>query len=51
MISRRHEHEAEAEARAEAAAAVEATETDDSFVDADESVEDDEEPGSGPRLG
>lgn len=41
--SRRHEQEAAAAAEAEARAAVAFTETDDAFVDADESLEADEE--------
>jgi hypothetical protein len=40
----RAETHAEAQAEAEAAAAVAATESDDSFVDADEPLESEEEP-------
>src|SRR4051794_20427777 len=42
---KRREREANESAEAEAAAAIAATETDDAFVDADESLESDEEPG------
>jgi hypothetical protein len=44
MARHRHEDEASELAAAQAAAATEATETDDDFVDADESLEADEEP-------
>ena len=44
MARHRREPDAEQLAEAEAAAATEATETDDDFVDADESLETDEEP-------
>ncbi|MEY9852893.1 hypothetical protein ABH923_002571 [Leifsonia sp. EB41] len=42
---RRREAAAEAQERAQAEAAIEATETDDTAVDADETLESEEEPG------
>lgn len=45
MSRQKKEREADAAARAQADRAVEATETDDDFVDADQTVESEEEPG------
>lgn len=44
MFEKRHEKELAREHAEQATEATEATETDDSFIDADESVEADEEP-------